>query len=40
MNISFGNFLSSSPWVWALILVLMMVSIIAIFWVFKRRRMF
>ena len=40
MNISFGNFLSNSPWVWALILVLMMVSIVAIFWVFKRRRMF
>ena len=40
MNISFGNFLGNSPWVWALILVLMMVSIIAIFWVFKRRRMF
>ena len=40
MNISFGNFLSSSPWVWALILVLMMVSIAVIFWVFKRRRMF
>ena len=40
MNISFGKFLSSSPWVWALILVLMMVSIAVIFWVFKRRRMF
>ena len=40
MNIRFGNFLSSSPWVWAIILVLMMVSIAVIFWVFKRRRMF
>ena len=40
MNISFGSFLSGSPWVWALILVLMMVSIAVIFWVFKRRRMF
>ena len=40
MNISFGNFLSNSAWVWALILVLMMVSIAVIFWVFKRRRMF
>lgn len=40
MNISFGSFLSNSPWVWALILVMMMVSIAVIFWVFKRRRMF
>ena len=40
MNISFGNFLSNSAWVWAIILVMMMVSIAVIFWVFKRRRMF
>ena len=40
MNISFGWFVSHSSWVWALILVLMVVSIITIFWIFKRRRMF
>ena len=40
MNISFGWFASHSSWVWALILVLMVVSIVTIFWIFKRRRMF
>ena len=40
MNISFGWFVSHSSWVWALILVLMVVSIVTIFWIFKRRRMF
>ena len=40
MNISFGWFVGNSAWMWAIILVLMVVSIGFIFWIFKRRNMF
>lgn len=40
MNIHFGWFISNSPWMWVLILVLMVLSLAVIFWIFKKRRMF
>ncbi len=40
MNIAFGNFISTSPWTWVIILALMLISLALIFWIFKKRRMF
>lgn len=40
MNIHFGWFVGHSPWMWVLILVLMILSLVVIFWIFKKRRMF
>ena len=40
MNIQFGWFVSHSYWTWFLILILMGLSTIVIFWVFKKRKMF
>jgi len=40
MNIAFGNFISTSPWTWVIILALMLVSLALIFLIFKKRRMF
>ena len=40
MNIHFGWFISNSPWMWVLILALMVLSLAVIFGIFKKRRMF
>ena len=40
MNIQFGWFVSHSYWTWAIILLLMVLSLVVIFWIFKKRRMF
>ena len=40
MNIQFGWFIGHSCWTWVIVLLLMAISTIAIFWVFKKRRMF
>ena len=40
MNIQFGWFIGHSYWTWVIVLLLMAISTIAIFWVFKKRRMF
>ena len=39
MNVRFG-WLGTSGWSWVIALALMLASIIAVFWVFKKRRMF
>ncbi len=39
MNVRFG-WLGTSCWSWVIALALMLASIIAVFWVFKKRRMF
>ena len=39
MNVSFG-WLGVSAWSWVIVLVLMAVSIVVIFWIFKSRKMF
>ena len=40
MNIQFGWFVGHSYWTWVIILILMGVSIVVIFWIFKSRKMF
>ncbi|MBQ8811831.1 MAG: magnesium and cobalt transport protein CorA [Bacteroidales bacterium] len=40
MNVKFGWFFGHSGWAWFVILFLMVISLIVIFWVFKKRRMF
>ena len=40
MNIQFGWFVGHSYWMWFIVLLLMIISIVAIFWIFKKRRMF
>jgi len=40
MNVKFGWFFGHSGWAWFVIFVLMLVSLMVIFWVFKKRRMF
>ena len=40
MNIQFGWFIGHSYWTWIIVLLLMAISTIVIFWIFKRRRMF
>ena len=40
MNIQFGWFIGHSYWTWLIVLLLMAISTIVIFWIFKRRRMF
>ena len=40
MNIQFGWFIGNSYWTWIIVLLLMGLSTIAIFWVFKTRKMF
>lgn len=40
MNVKFGWFFGNSGWAWFVILFLMVISLIVIFWVFKKRRMF
>lgn len=40
MNVKFGWFFGHSGWAWFVILSLMVISLIVIFWVFKKRRMF
>ena len=40
MNVSFGGFVADSPWTWGIILASMLVSIIAIYLIFKHRKMF
>ena len=40
MNIQFGWFIGNSGWTWIIILLLMGLSTIVIFWVFKTRKMF
>ena len=40
MNIQFGWFIGNSYWTWVIILLLMGLSTIVIFWVFKSRKMF
>ena len=40
MNIQFGWFVSHSYWTWVIILLLMILSLVVIFWIFKKRRMF
>jgi len=39
MNVQFG-WLGTSCWSWVIALLLMAVSILVVFWVFKKRRMF
>ena len=39
MNIRFGWFVSHSGWAWISILLLMVLSLVIIFWVFKKRKM-
>ena len=39
MNVQFG-WLGTSCWSWVIALALMLISIIVVFWVFKKRRMF
>ena len=40
MNIQFGWFIGHSYWTWVIVLLLMGVSTVIIFWVFKTRKMF
>ncbi len=40
MNVKFGWFVGHSGWAWAVILLLMAFSLVIIFWIFKKRRMF
>ena len=40
MNIQFGWFIGHSYWTWIIVLLLMGLSTIVIFWVFKSRKMF
>ena len=40
MNVKFGWFFGHSGWAWVVIFFLMEVSIVGIFWVFKKRNMF
>jgi magnesium transporter len=40
MNIQFGWFIGHSPWTWVIVLLLMGVSTVVIFWIFKTRKMF
>ena len=40
MNIQFGWFIGNSGWTWIIVLLLMGLSTIVIFWVFKTRKMF
>ena len=40
MNIQFGWFIGHSYWTWLIVLLLMAISTIVIFWIFKKRRMF
>ena len=40
MNIQFGWFIGHSYWTWIIVLLLMAISTVVIFWVFKKRRMF
>ena len=40
MNIRFGWFIGHSGFAWFVILALMVVSLMVIFWVFKKRNMF
>ena len=40
MNIQFGWFIGHSGWTWFIVLLLMCVSTILIFWIFKKRKMF
>ena len=39
MNVSFGNFFSGSHWAWVLITVLMLISFVAIYLIFRKRKM-
>ena len=39
MNVSFG-WIGVSGWSWIIVLILMAISTLAIFWVFKKRNMF
>jgi len=40
MNIQFGWFIGHSYWTWVIVLILMGISTIVIFWIFKTRKMF
>ena len=40
MNVNFGWFIGNSLWTWVVILLLMVVSLMIIFWVFKKKKMF
>ena len=40
MNIQFGWFIGHSSWTWFIVLLLMGVSTVIIFWIFKTRKMF
>lgn len=40
MNIQFGWFIGHSYWTWFIVLLLMTLSTIVIFWIFKKRKMF
>ena len=40
MNIQFGWFIGHSYWTWVIVLLLMAISTVVIFWIFKKRRMF
>ena len=40
MNIQFGWFIGHSYWTWFIVLLLMALSTIVIFWIFKKRKMF
>ena len=40
MNVKFGWFVGHSSWAWVVVLLLMVISLVVIFWVFKKRRMF
>jgi magnesium transporter len=40
MNIQFGWFIGHSYWTWVIVLLLMAVSTVIIFWIFKTRKMF
>ena len=40
MNVKFGWFVGHSGWAWVVILLMMAFSLVVIFWIFKKRRMF
>ena len=40
MNVNFGWFIGNSLWTWVIISMLMIVSLMIIFWVFKKKKMF
>lgn len=40
MNVNFGWFIGNSLWTWVIISLLMIVSLMIIFWVFKKKKMF